>query len=313
MRRRPSSCSQPSARAGAPAVPGPRARYPGVLDRARGRAAPHTLGYPPMNRPVHQQMEYPRVKALHFKIEHDSGIDYSNAAPLALRECAFDVLVEDEKACFTMNEHHATEEETRDTVAPYISAWEFEAALQLGPNKFTLAFDVADIEDRNPTTGTVFLRPQPVRLGALRGSLNLTVAKNRYPSPPTAAVSCNPDVQSMLDRYLGYRERREPLPSIAYFCYTVLCNSHGPSSTRRSAVGRYYGIREDVLGTLSRLSSTKGGTSARKAEGIHQELTREERRFLEAVVKTIIRRAAELAADPSKAVKPITLSDLPPV
>ena len=100
---------------------------------------------------------------------------------------------------------------------------------------------------------------------------------------------------------------------MAYFCYTVLCNSQGPSSTRRSAVGRYYGIHEDVLRTLSGLSSTKGGASARKAGGIHQELTRDERRFLEEVVKTIIRRAAELAADPSRPVKPATLSDFPSV
>ena len=264
-----------------------------------------------MNRPLCQQVKYPRVKALYFKIEHESGIDYSNAVPLSLRESAFDVLVGDDGACFTMKVHHATEKEARDAVAPYISAWEFEAALQRGPNKFTLVFDVADIEDRNPTTGAVFLRPKPARLRALRGSLKLTVVKSRYPSPPTTAVLRSPDVQSMLDRYLGYREHREPLPSMAYFCFTVLRNSQGPSSNRLSAVARYYGIREDVLGTLSRLSSTKGGASARKADGIHQELTRQERRFLEDVVKAIIRRAAELAANPGKTVKQITLTELP--
>ena len=266
-----------------------------------------------MNRPLLQKVKFPRVKALYFNIEHDSGIDYSNAAPLSLRESAFDVMVDDDKACFTMKEHHATEKEARDAVAPYISTWEFEAALQLGPNKFTLVFDVADIEDRDPTTGAVFLRPKPVRLGALRGSLKLAVVKNRFPSPPAATVLRSPDVQSMFDRYLGYRERREPLASMAYFCFTVLRDSQGPSSSRLSAGARYYGIREDVLRTLSRLSSTKGGAGARKADGIHQELTREEKRFLEDVVKTIIRRAAELAANPSKTVKPITLSDLPPV
>ena len=57
---------------------------------------------------MRQQVEYPRVKALRFRIAHDSRIDYSNAVPLALRESAYDVLVEDEKACFTMKAHHAT-------------------------------------------------------------------------------------------------------------------------------------------------------------------------------------------------------------
>ena len=268
-----------------------------------------------MIRPVRQRMEYPRVKALHFRVKHDSGIRFSNAVPLSLRQSAFDILVADEKVCFTMNEHHATSEEARDTVAPYISAWELEAALQLGPNKFVLVFDIADIEDRDPKTGTISIRPKSGFRGTMAGELNinLTVGKNRYPSPPTVVLSRSPDVQSMLDRYLGYCKRREPLPSMAYFCFTVLCNSQGPSSNDVRTVGSYYGISKKVLRTLSRLSSTKGGANARKAEGTHQEMTHEESRFLEAVVKTIIRRTAELAAEPNKKVEPITLSSLPSV
>lgn len=260
-------------------------------------------------------MNFPRVKALYFNIEHDSGIDYSEAAPLLLQERAFDVLVESARVCFTMKTHYATERMARDAVAPYISAWEFEAALQSGPNKFRLTFDVADIEDRNPKTGGVFLRPKPARLGtlALKGSLKVTVVKDRYPSPPTPAISITPDVQSMFDRFLGYRERHEPLPSMAYFCLTVLRHSQGPPDSTFSAVGRYYSIHQDVLRTLSRLSSTKGGASARKAEGIHQGLTREEKQFLEQVVKTIIRRAAELAYDSSATVEQISLHDLPQI
>lgn len=266
-----------------------------------------------MNRSVFQPVQFPRVTALHFKIEHDSGIDYSEAASLSLHEGAFDVLVEDGKVCFTMKAHYATEREARDAVAQYISAWEFEAALQRGPNKFKLAFEVADIEDRNPTTGAVFMRPRPVRLGALSGTVQVATVANYYPSPPTMTISLNPDVQCMFDRFLGYRERREPLPSMAYFCLTVLRHSSGPSTSTLRAVGQYYGIHVDVLRTLSRLSSTKGGVTARKAEAIRQPLTREERRFLEQAVKAIIRRAATLAHDPSTPVNPITLRDLPRV
>ena len=65
------------------------------------------------------------------------------------------------EARFTMRDHHATEEEALAAVNRYIAAWEFEAALVHGPNRFRLRFDYPDIEDWDPPTGKVFLRPKP--------------------------------------------------------------------------------------------------------------------------------------------------------
>ena len=255
---------------------------------------------------------FPRVKALHFVVEHNRSIDYSRAEPLTRQEPTFHVSVEDEKVRFTMRDHHASEEEALDAVSEYIAAWEFEAGLKHGPDRFRLRFDYADIEDRDPSTGKVSLRPRPIRFHISVGDdVQVTLGKVRYPSPPTTALMLTPDVRSMHERYLGYRERREPLASMAYFCLTVLELPWGRRRRKRAA--SHYGIDETVLGKLGELTSTKGGVGARKAQGVPSEYTSEETRFLDEAVKAIIRRAAEVAHDPNAHRPFITMSDLPPI
>ncbi len=167
------------------------------------------------------------MNALHFIVEHGDSIDYSKAKPLSLREGAFDVQVEKGSACFTMKDHYAAVGEAREEIQKYIDALEFEAALRHGPFGFKLRFDRADIEDCDPAAETA---PSPNTLsvsfrahGRVRLNVQLKTVKNNFPQPPTSPVNAlDPDVQRMLGRYLGYRQRREPLSSMAYFCITVV-------------------------------------------------------------------------------------------
>lgn len=122
----------------------------------------------------------------------------------------------------------------------------------------------------------------------------------------------------MFDRYMNYRQKREPLPGTAYFCLTVLENmaegKKRDGEGKRKAASRYFQIDEEVLKKIGRLSSTKGGPAgARKSEGVSHDLTNEERRFLEEAVEKMIRRAAEKAHSPDADLPKIKLSDLPPV
>ena len=259
-------------------------------------------------------MKYPRVKALHFIIEHGPSIDYSQAESFSHQERSFAVLINDRKVRFVMRKRHATETEARQAVATYIDAWEFEVGLTRGPDSFKLRFDFADIEDLDPSTGVVFLRPSPVRLHVMTGDVRVILGKRGYPAPPTSGLSISPDVRSMYQRYLGYKRQREPLPSMVYFCLTVL-----ETSTRqhrggaRTAVANLYRIDKPVLDRLGKLCSKKGGAGARKAVGVHQELSREETRFLEEAVKAIIRRIAEVAHNPCADLQSITMCDLPSI
>lgn len=55
-----------------------------------------------------------------------------------------------------------------------------------------------------------------------------------------------------------------------------------------------------------------GPETARKAKGIDSELTSQESRFLEEAVKAMIRRVAEVAANPRGSFNTITKDDLSP-
>ena len=107
---------------------------------------------------------------------------------------------------------------------------------------------------------------------------------------------------------------REPLPGVAYFCFTrlkYLSSKHGCGGQRARAAA-YHHISDASLKEIEKLSSTNGGAgSAHKADGVGTDLSRKEELFLEAAVKMIIRRAAEVAQNPGAAFPPITLADLP--
>ena len=75
----------------------------------------------------------------------------------------------------------------------------------------------------------------------------------------------------------------------------------------------HYAISRKVLNGVSRLSSEKGGSEARKGDGINQDLTQGEKDFLIAAVQTFIRRAAERAANPTGILEKVTLGKLPPL
>ena len=155
------------------------------------------------------------------------------------------------------------------------------------------------------------------------GELMVINHPHAYPMPPSG-IQITPNIRTMLHRYLGYRENKEPLASMAYFCLTVLNhsvaqlaieNSNGTAnpSASYSDVQEWFGVSSNVYSRLRKLSSRHGGQEARKAEGMGKDLKPEERRFLEEGIKRIIRRMAETTHDPSKPLGQITLADLPPL
>ena len=256
-------------------------------------------------------MTYTRVKALHFVIEHDSSVDYSRAQPLSRQEASFDLHVADKRVCFTMKESYETADEAIEAISPYIDGWELEAGLQHGPNRLRLRFGGADIEEMDPTTGQIVERSSPRLPHIMIGEVRMTEGVPTYPPPSPVSVSLSPDVRQMFERYLRYRSGREHLATMAYFCLTVLETSTPQRGSARKAAAKRYSIDEPVLRRIGELTSTKGGAGARKAAGTQHELSPDETSFLREAVKTIIRRAAEIAHDPNAARRIITMQDLP--
>lgn len=252
-------------------------------------------------------MNDPHIAALIYRIEHGPSVDYSRAEALDHKETGFRIKINGRQVRFEFEDHYATKGAARKVIEDYIRRWEFTAGLCQGPSYFQLRFDRAEIEDRKPTPGAVSVIGQPIRVSVTMSRPTVTVSPLHYPPPPSG-VSLNNDIETMYVRYMDYRQGRKSLVDMAYFCLDILQSRNG----RKGAVEANQ-ISSKVLKKIQVLSSTRGGRQARKAIGRNQDLTDQERRFLEEATKAMICRAAEKAHNPDSDLPKITLSDLPRV
>ena len=255
-------------------------------------------------------MNDPRVVALHYRIEHESSVDYSKAEPVDHEEKGFRIRIEEGRACFVMKDDHPTVDSALEVVNSYISNWELDDALTSKPGEFKLRFVRPEIVDRKPTPGEHKVSAGPV-FWEFSTSVP-TVTKGRpYPKPPIGvSLKRNDDVLPMLGRYEDLCKEREKLPSVAQFCLTMLEKLAGgrPKAAKKFAIGK------KVLNKVGYLADEKGGRAmARKAKGIDEEFTPGETRFLECAVKVFIRRVAEEAQSPGGPFRKITIKDFPEV
>ena len=263
-------------------------------------------------------MKDPHVEALIYMVESDRPVTYKDATSVEFERPTFRVKLEDERAQFELKEHYATPGEACAVVQPFIEQWEFEEALRIGPGQFALSFDRAVVVDRQPTPGVHSVSADPITWHFESPTPQVTLSKP-YPQPPSkdAMDIHDPDVQTMLHRYVGYRQGHEYLPSMAYFCLTML--EYRFAKGKRKKAARHFRVHSDVLnkiGSLTGDTAGKGGRDGRKAVdnvGIPEDLTWEERRWLEQATKHLILQAARVAAETDDDIPTMTLADLPPL
>ena len=253
-------------------------------------------------------MNDPHVVALLYRIEDDPSVDYREAPPFDHEEEQFRLHIEDQQVRFELKEHCATSEAARTVVEPYIRCWELDASLRT--HRFKLRFERPEIVDRNPMPGKVSAGAAYFNITIPTAQVTVTAVVPSYPRPPSGLTldPDNPDGVTMYNRYTGYLERREPLTSMAYFCFTMLTKHLNKG--RKKAATKYW-IDDSILKDIERLSSIKGGPAgARKALGVSQDLEAAESHFLREAVKAMIRRVAEVAHDPDNDLPLIRRSDL---
>ena len=256
-------------------------------------------------------MNDPHVVALNYRIKHGRYDVFEDAETLEVETEKFQMVVKNNMARFQFKNHihFASENEARKALESYIRSWTVNACLDLGPDAFQLVFDRPDVVDRNPSPrddiGNEVGLSLSARAGSPTASFRLTISHSKYPSPPTYGMLVDPDVETMFDRYMNYKRNHEPLAGMPYFCLTVIESLfrpddrrssgqfHNPSQARKNA-SECLGIGLEKLKKIGELSSTKGGSNARKAGGLDKEITQEERQFLEDGIKLIIRRLAKI-------------------
>lgn len=205
----------------------------------------------------------------------------------------------------------------KEAVEGFVRRWEFESALRVGSAAFKMMYAGVDIIDRNPPPPGVVPISGTFRSRPVRTQARLPKRVSEYPSPHSGRPiePDHPDALFMLSRLDLYRQRREPLASVAYICLTVLEGSAAPGvrgrDQRRAKTAGYYRIEKKILDVVGALSSEKGCSLARKSGGSNDAFTKQEVQFLEASVTAFTRRAAEKAADPIANLPLIAMADLP--
>ena len=253
-------------------------------------------------------MNDPHVEALIYVVEHDKSSDYGLAKTLEIEHTTFHLKIEDSEARFELKEHYPTRQQAQQVIQPFLQQWELRASLKAGPGTFALKFKQAEMIDRKPTPGVIALSALPISSSFTTSSPKVTVSR-QYPHPPPERQMNidNPDVQTMLHRYMGYRQGREPLPSMAFFCYDVFAKRFGKDAKHTAEKHK---ISHTLVKRVSNLASNKGGDQARHQSAICYPLTQPEVQFLEKAVAAMIIRAAMVAADPNQPMDTIDSSNL---
>lgn len=254
-------------------------------------------------------MNDPHVVSLEYSLETVHSTSYRNPPSVGVERAAFSARLADGRLTVTMKQHFSSAEAARAEIEHFLRAWELDVALRYGPGELQFVFKDSVVIDRNPPLPG---QPQVVHLSGTAvcvatASTTLHVARAKYPEPPSR-FRVTPDVETLWQRYEGYRAGREPLLSIAYFCYTLIQNRAGG----RKQAALKFSIDELILRKLSELTSTRGdGTSARKFDDQSRltPLSGNEQAWIEAAVKVLIRCVGEF--DPDHPLPTLTMSDLP--
>jgi hypothetical protein len=254
------------------------------------------------------------VVALIYRFKPSDHVSYAEPPPLVFEnEIARFRLEKDQLRC-ELKMHVGTLEEARALVDPILRDWEMEVELARSRGELRFTYENAEIIDRTPSTPGGIRGAVMVALGSnhlfMTGNLTSHVIRRKYPDPPVG-FHVTPDAESILLRFRGYQDGREPLLSMAYFCLTAVESAAG-GRNRRSNAAKIFRIAENVLDKLGDLTSNRGDRAiARKAHSSLQPLAGAERAWIEATIKQLVLRLCDPPQRDER--KPLTMADLPPV
>lgn len=256
-------------------------------------------------------MQDPHVVALHYRLETGPQLGLAEAAPLKGQTEAFTFELAEGHLRLELKAHFSMVEVAQLAVEPFLCSWEIATAFQHGIGAIRFEFERAEVLDRDPSPLGDGGSSRGARGGATRGGLRPPQdSPARYPAPP-AKFTASPEVIQMWDRYQRYKAGREPLGGMAQFCLTTIGLSAGGRMARKAAAAQY-AIDFEVLRCLARLTSVVGdaqtGRNPFKGGGFRAHAPAEVA-WVEAVVKRLIQRAGEWAADPSTEWPQITMED----
>jgi hypothetical protein len=254
-------------------------------------------------------MRQPHVVSLRYLLKVEEWAEFSDPSPVEVCTASFYLRLDNNLVTVWMKEHHSTTDSAREKVEEYLRRWEISSALQSGRRPL-MRFECIRVEMRDLEEPYSSKSYKPVEASVHIGG-NRVHRKNRYPDPPED-FALTTEVEVMWTLYDNYLQGRERLLPMAYTCFSWITRHTGGVK----AAAERYRVSKNVLTRLSSLSSRGGkGVEARKMDNDEErtDLTSEQRRWVEAAVRALIKRAGQYAVDPNKAWPPINNANLPPL
>lgn len=241
-----------------------------------------------------------KVICLYYHVKAKDGLCIKEFEPMEMKCKNFELKLQGEELICKMLDEYTEVEVAKKEVGPYLDSWEDYIFLKYGTNVIEFVYDKAQlcltrsIEGFNQTTTIV------ERQGHSEFNAMLTIVSNESicMAPPEYFQSHeDSDAGILFNRYKDYKNGKEKLPAMAYFCLSLLEKSAG---NRKQAAGKYK-ICSKVLDKLGKLSSTKGNllVDARKAESNMKPLSKKEVEWLEEAIVRIIIQVGEYGHKPS--------------
>lgn len=256
-------------------------------------------------------MNDPHVVALIYRVTHYESVNFDEADPLEFETSQFIVRVEKGTARFALKADYSDVSEARTAIERFIRMWELWDALNPELSGFSLVYSKSEVVDRNPPPGNYGHLVLPAIRMSAHGVQHF--ARRCYPEPPTEQAAMNAEVEVMAYRHCLYRQGRDTLAAMAYFCLTVVENSTRRQKSKRKHAAIRYNVDPIILKKLGELTSMKGGRDARKGEGAAQDFTPSEQMWIEMAIKKLIQRAAEVAHHSDQELPTITMANLPSI
>lgn len=242
--------------------------------------------------------ERPAVISLRYRLVLSENVSFANtAAPVEDVTDAFSMRLEDGVVTFEMRENHATEESARRSVERYLRSSEIDRALSAGRREIRFEFEGAEVIDRDPPKPGEPGAPQVVEVEGIASAgafatAAVVVTRGSYPTPPTDLIlDADVETSGIAGRVTSTARSRSP---------RWRTSARRPWTVWRPELARHLAQRRRHFGA----ALERGG----KADAT-RPLWGEERAWLEATVKEIIRRLSQVAAGipPS----PLTIAGLP--
>lgn len=251
-------------------------------------------------------MNNSHVERLFYQVIFSEESDYKKAPPISGDTVDFSWRLHNDQLAIKMKTRCTTEEEAIGVVDGFLRAWEITTGLFHRPDNLKFKFSSAVIIDRPAENETTVQSPPEII--ELSDEIKEVVSYETFP-PFSEKFKASPEVEMMFIRYKLYRDGRETLLGMAYWCLAVMEHSAGG---RKEAADQYQ-IDSKVLRRLGELCSNRDLREVRKFKGgaVNTELKPAEREWIKAVVKRLILRAGEFAYDPISRLPLVTMADLP--